>query len=144
MYRRILVPTDGSQCAERALEHAIALAEKFDSEIHVLNIVDVRMNSTGDYYSSMIGKMREIGEENTDKLLEKINEKGIEGEKEVVPGIPHTEINGYANEAEIDLIVMGTHGRTGLNRLLIGSTAEKVVRTSEVPVMTVSAGRNEE
>ncbi|EHK02150.1 UspA domain protein [Candidatus Haloredivivus sp. G17] len=56
-------------------------------------------------------------------------------------GIPHREINTYTEENSVDLIIMGTHGRTGLDRVLVGSNTEKIVRTSEVPVMTV--GRSE-
>lgn len=141
MYNKILVPTDGSEGAEVSVEHAIEIAEKFDAEIHVLYVVDVRAKTTGDVWANMLGRFEEIGENATDEISNKIKERGLNAVKEVTEGIPHQEINRYVGENDIDLVIMGTHGRSGLDRVLLGSTTEKVVRTSEVPVMTVE--RNE-
>ena len=137
MYEKILVPSDGSECSEKALEHAVKLAEKFESEIHLLYVVDVRMNTAGEYYSNLVGTMREQGEDRLKEKAEEISSKDVDVQTSVIEGIPHTEINDYSDEYDTDLIVMGTHGRTGLNRLLIGSVTEKIVRTSKVPVLTV-------
>lgn len=137
MYDNVLVPTDGSKGAEVAVEHAIEIAEKFGANVHVLYVVDVRVNTKGDVWANILGGLKEIGEKATQSISDQVIEQGLKPVKEVKEGVPHREINEYADDNDIDLIVMGTHGRTGLDRVLIGSTAEKVLRTSEVPVMTV-------
>lgn len=138
-YEKILVPTDGSEGAEKASEHAVEIAKKFDAEVHVLYVVDVRVNSAKDAISNLTGALRETGEEVTERLSEQVESHGLETARDVIEGIPHQEINSYVERNDVDLVVMGTHGRTGLDRLMLGSTAEKVVRTSDVPVMTVSS-----
>ncbi len=137
MYDRILVPTDGSKGAETAVDHALSLAEKYDAEIHVYYVVDVRAENTTDLWSNLVGEFEEIGENSTGEIKERAEKRGIEAVTEVEHGIPHREINAYAEENDIDMIVMGTHGRTGLDRMLLGSVTEKVVRNSNVPVLTV-------
>lgn len=141
MYDRILVPTDGSKGAEVAVKHAAEIGRKFDADIHVLYVVDVRASTAGDIWANMIGKFHEIGENATTEIAENLGKKGLNTVTEVTEGVPHREINNYAEEESVDLIVMGTHGRTGLDRVLVGSNTEKIVRTSEIPVMTV--GRSE-
>ncbi len=141
MYERILVPTDGSEGAEKAIEHALDLAEKYDAEIHAYYVVDVRAESTTDLWSNLVGEFEEVGEKATESIEERAEDRGIKAVTEVEHGIPHREIVSYSGENNIDLIVMGTHGRTGLDRMLLGSVTEKVVRNADVPVLTV--GREE-
>jgi len=136
MYDKILVPTDGSEGSEVALDHATRLARQYDSEIHLIYVADVRTQNTGDVMANFMGELEKIGEEAVMSMREELDEIDDVITK-VVKGIPHLEIIDYSDEEEIDLIVMGTHGRTGLDRILLGSVTEKVVRTSEVPVMTV-------
>lgn len=136
MYDKILVPTDGSEGSEVALEHAKSLAKNYDSEVHLIYVADVRTQNTGDIMANFIGELEKIGEKAVKSMLEELDEVDSVV-TEVIKGIPHREIIEYANEKNMDLIVMGTHGRTGLDRILLGSVTEKVVRTSEVPVMTV-------
>jgi nucleotide-binding universal stress UspA family protein len=136
MYDRILLPTDGSEGAEKAVEHALSLAEKYDAEILFLNVVDVRAQNTMDMWADVLGHMEESGKELTRDMVDRADENGVEADAEVVRGVPSREIVSRT-EDDVDLVVMGTHGRTGLDRILVGSVAEKVVRTSEVPVMTV-------
>lgn len=138
MYNDILVPTDGSEGAEKAAEHAVELAEKFDAELHFINIVDIRAASSGDMWVNVLGQLEEAGKDAVDELEEKTD---LDAHTEVLKGNPSSEIVSYAEENGVDLIVMGTQGRTGLDRILVGSTAEKVVRTSPVPVMTVRSER---
>lgn len=140
-YDKVLVPTDGSEGAEVAVDHAREIADKFDAEIHVIYVVDVRASTAGEIWQNMIGEFHKIGEKATSEIAETLTEQGLDTVAEVTEGIPHVEIRDYTNQEDIDLVVMGTHGRTGLDRVLVGSTAEKVVRTSEVPVLTV--GRSE-
>lgn len=137
IYDKILVPTDGSEGASVSVDHAIEIAEKFDAEVHILYVVDVRASTAGDVWANMVGRFHEIGEDSTSAIAERLRNHGIESVKKVLEGVPHQEINSYADGNGIDLIVMGTQGRTGLDRVLLGSTTEKVVRTSDVPVMTV-------
>lgn len=140
MYDKILLPTDGSEGAEVAVEDAINLAERYDAELHVLYVADVRVDTAAEAISNIMGQMEDIGEEATDSIRQEAEENGIDTVAEVSRGIPHMEINSYTEENGIDLVVMGTHGRSGLDRLLLGSVTEKIVRTSSVPVMTVRRG----
>lgn len=141
MYNKILLPTDGSEGSEAPLEHALSLAEKYDSELHVIFVADIRVDSSNDIWTNVLGQLEEVGDEATNEIVDKIKDSDVEVVKEVIRGIPHQEINSYAEKNDIDLITMGTHGRTGVDRILLGSVTEKIVRTSEVPVLTV--GREE-
>lgn len=138
MYDRILVPTDGSEPADRAFEQALNLAETYDAEIHVLNVVDVSAMAGEFDAMTLVNKLEESGERITETLRERAEAAGVERvETEVVEGVPHRTILDYAADHDVDLIVMGTHGRTGLDRFLLGSVTERIVRKAEMPVLTV-------
>lgn len=164
MYNAILYPTDGSEGANAALDHVQDLASTYDSEVHVLYAIDTTHEGfgmvgerSGDDGPGMSGEHHELdspgmvgGHFDPDKQHESFKEygeqvvaeteqqfEGIETVTAVESGDPYETILGYADEHGIDLIVMGTHGRTGADRYLIGSVTEKVVRTSDVPVFTV-------
>jgi nucleotide-binding universal stress UspA family protein len=140
MYDHILVPTDGSTGTDRAVEHALDLAEAYDADLHVLYVVNTSAYSTlpaDANWESIIDALEEEGKTATGEVAERAEASGIDVTVEVDDGVPHKRILGYADEHGIDLIVMGTHGKTGLDRLLLGSVTEKVVRSSEVPVLTV-------
>ncbi|MFB6203644.1 MAG: universal stress protein [Candidatus Nanohaloarchaea archaeon] len=139
MYERILLPTDGSEESRRAVPHARSLAEKYDAEVHVLYVVDLRVDTAGEYLDTIMGEIEEEGERATESVAGEFDE----AEEHVRRGIPHEAINEFVEEKEVDLIVMGSLGKSGLERVLLGSTAEKVIRTAEVPVMTVGPGREE-
>ncbi|MUW14214.1 universal stress protein [Halorubrum sp. CBA1125] len=141
MYDTILVPTDGSDGAEAAARHGLNLATAFDSQIHLLSVVDERSYSSAlaDLNPS-IGEQREVFEqqatEAVGRLEELFSDLSVTCHTAVEHGIPHEAIRSYIAEHDIDLVSMGTHGRTGLDRLLLGSVTERVVRTSDVPVLT--------
>ncbi len=137
MYERILVPTDGSSGTHRALEHAVDLAAEYDATVHALYVIDTRSSYHGVFFSPLHDAYREEGEEATQEVVARAEEAGVEAMAAVESGIPHDAILDYAAEHDIDLICMGTHGRTGIGRVLLGSTTEKVVRTADVPVLTV-------
>jgi len=144
MFRNLLLPTDGSQGVTRAMNCAVAIALKFNAKIHVLHVVEAALlifNSWdyGGLVNEKIGdKLREGGAQIVENTAGLIREAGIEDVEGIVrEGSPAEVILRYARENTIDLIVMGTHGRRGLNRLLLGSVAEEVVRRSEAPVLTV-------
>lgn len=138
-YDRILVPTDGSEAASDAVDEALELAESFDAEVHVLYVVDTRLTHTI-LGGEVVEKLEREGEEATGEIVERAEESGLETRREVIEGAPSEAILNYAEENGIDLIVMGTHGRTGLEKAVIGSVTEKVVRKSSTPVMTVRSG----
>jgi nucleotide-binding universal stress UspA family protein len=144
MYERILVPTDGSDPADGAVEHALDLASTYDAEIHVLYVVDIRSAGQGEWAldaEAVFEAGRGHGDAVVDEVADYVRSKDVSVTTAVRTGIPPEEIHDYVGEEACDLVVMGTHGRTGLDRYLLGSVTEKVVRQSDVPVLTVrSAG----
>ncbi|MFB6089858.1 MAG: universal stress protein [Halobellus sp.] len=142
MYERILVPTDGSDCAARAMDHAIDIADRYDAGLHVLSVVDSRDVSHGAPAISpqqVEQTLRERAESVVEDAADRAADAGVETTTAVEPGIPDDVIVDYATDHGCDLIVMGTHGRTGLERYLLGSITERTVRRSPVPVLTVRA-----
>ncbi len=137
MYDRILVPTDGSKGSTRAMRHALEIAERFGSEIHVLCVVEGDESSIG---GSGESTRRESAKQAIRKVVNVAAHQDVDPVTMVGYGKPHEQIVRYAEENDVGLVVMGTHGRTGLDRYLLGSVAERVVRTSDVPVLTVSLG----
>lgn len=118
----VLVPTDGSEGAEAATQHAIDLVTEVGGTLHALNVT-----SGG----------REEGSSPIDDVRDRGEAAGVEVVTATRSGRPHEVIAGYVAEAEIDIVVMGTHGRTGLRRYLLGSVTERTVRFSPVPVVSV-------
>lgn len=135
MYDKILLTTDGSESAEAAIEHASSLAEKYGSEIHVLYVSDVRSQMGDPSMEFVVDNLEEIGKKAVEEVAGELP-SGVETVTGVEPGIPHRKIIDYSEEENIDLICMATHGRSGLDRILIGSVTEKVTRKSKVPVLT--------
>lgn len=135
MFDTVLVPTDGSDCAQVAAGYAADLASRYDASVHVLSVVDSRTLENAPHYDRIRNECVEIAEETT----EDVAASGVSVERAVRTEVPHRAILRYVTEQDIDLVVMGTHGRTGVERYLIGSVTEKVVRLSDVPVLTVKA-----
>ncbi|WP_254547392.1 universal stress protein [Halomarina pelagica] len=133
MFTNVLVPTDGSPTAEAALVHAIDLASHADAVVHVVYVADVTVARGG----PMLDLLRQEGERITKEAASQVSAAGLSVTRAVVEGRPSAEILDYADDARIDLIVMGTRGRTGLDRLFMGSVAARVVRFAAVPVLTV-------
>ncbi len=139
MYERILVPTDGSEGARAAFEHALELAAAADAAVHVVHAVDPTLVPVEVGADGVFDALREAGEGLIAELQEHGEAAGASVETGVLTGPAYQAIHEYAEEQGIDLIVMGTHGRTGLNRWLLGSVTERVVRTAPAPVLTVRA-----
>lgn len=138
MYEEILVPTDGSPAADAAIEHAVDLADQYDARLHALYVVDGASYSSLEAGSEIVIEALEAeGEEATERVAKAAEEAGVEAVTTVTTGTAYRTIREYVEENDIDLTVMGTHGRQGLDRYLLGSVTERVVRTSEVPVLTV-------
>ncbi|SEP30766.1 Nucleotide-binding universal stress protein, UspA family [Halogranum amylolyticum] len=138
MYDRILVPTDGSETATRAVDHAVDLAATYGATLHVLSVVDPTRFSTVDVDpSSVLEAVEKSSRDAVEAVETTAADAGVAVETTVVRGAPARTITEYATDNDIDLVVMGTHGRTGLDRYLLGSVTERVVRTAPVPVLTV-------
>ena len=137
---RIVVPTDGSDASFEALPYALDLAERFDAEIEALSVVDERTTSTfynvGTALEDVVGGLRTTAETATDRIASEAAERGITASTTVVEGLPSRTICAHAAESGADVVVMASHGRTGLAHYLLGSVAERVVRNSAVPVFT--------
>lgn len=142
MFDRILVPTDGSEVAQSAAEMALELAKTHEATLHVLFVVDQprAVAGTGEGFSgidNLLDALEEEGHRATGEIVDQARENGVETTAAVRRGNPREDILTYASEQGIDLIVMGTRGRTGVQRALLGSVTEAVVRHSEMPVLTV-------
>jgi nucleotide-binding universal stress UspA family protein len=139
MYNRVLLPTDGSAEMAPVVDHAAALAARDDAAIHALYVVDAAGFASLPMETSWEGISELLYEEATAALneVERIVGERAAVERFVVEAKPHSAIVDHADADDCDLIVMGTHGRGGIDRLLLGSVAERVVRRSPVPVMTV-------
>jgi nucleotide-binding universal stress UspA family protein len=136
----ILVPTDGSACSEAATTHAVDLALSTDAALHVVHVVDagvLPMDGSG----AVFAELQRAGERALDSVVERAEHAGVSTIRaSVLSGTPYRAITDYADAEDVDLVVMGTHGRTGFDRYLLGSVAERVVRLSDRPVLTVDGG----
>lgn len=142
MFKTILFATDFSESSEHAFQYALSLARKFESRLVIIHVINEPVDLRGFYVPHIsFDKLEEEIEQGALKMMEKFCSTQVRDyanvETFVVPGIPYDEIIKKALEVEAGLIVVGTHGRTGLDHVLFGSNAEKVVRKSPVPVMTI-------
>jgi universal stress protein A len=144
MFNRILVPTDFSPPSDAALEYARILAAKFGSSLRILHVIDDPTASSdfvADGFAPSTENIRtgllEHARERLDHLLDLVDRSRHHAHADAVMGLPAAAIIDYAIATGAGLIVMGTHGRTGLAHLLMGSVAEQVVRSAPCPVLTV-------
>ncbi len=143
--RNILLPTDFSDCSAAAFEHASTFAVMYNARLHVLHVAktptSMTFDSDGFGLENVQTSHRSTHEDEVKRFVEKILPHQTKIIEVVRFGQPYKEIVDYALHEEIDLIVIATHGRTGLNHLMMGSVAEKVVRFSPVPVLTVKPSK---
>jgi nucleotide-binding universal stress UspA family protein len=141
--RRILVPTDFSKSSENALTYALALAEKFGAEVHLLHVVqDLALFIPEAVLPAPplvppVEQFAAAAREALEHAIRGRQQAGITIHPEVAEGVPYEEVLRFAKQRDVDLIVMGTHGHTGLAHVFLGSIAEKVVRRAPCPVLTV-------
>lgn len=137
MYDRILVPTDGSDAIQPAIDEAIAVAELTDGTIHALSVVDVEdLAIVPDTEVMAVEESLEAAAERAvGEVRSRAQAAGLAVRTTVRHGTPHAEILDYADEQNIDLIVMGKRGRSDIDRVLLGSVTESVVRNADVPVL---------
>tara|TARA_R110002095_G_scaffold214866_2_gene207727 strand:- start:115 stop:585 length:471 start_codon:yes stop_codon:yes gene_type:complete len=142
--KKILVPTDFSEFGEQALLYGCELAKKFNSQLHLLNVVQdaVAMfpepNMMGTSMNDLVADMQNLARKQLESMPDLPGTEDLQVVREVRVGPAFLEIVRYAKKSDIDLIVIGTHGRTGIKHMLLGSVAEKVVRKAPCPVLTVS------
>jgi nucleotide-binding universal stress UspA family protein len=144
MYKRILLPLDGSELAEQALPHALAQAERFQAELVLLTVFPPVEEAPG-MWSPAVKQARErarpLAREYLERVGARVGEHGIPVQVVTVEGRPAMEITRYAEENQVDLIVLSTRGESGLSRWLMGSVADRVARGAKVPVLLVRAAK---
>ena len=149
--RSILFPTDFSECGNYALAYATSLARTFGASIICLHVIEPMVPTVG--YSGMteplpIADISDQLEDSAERELPKIAEceecAGLEVEELIVHGEAASEIVRVAKDRKVDLIVVSSHGRTGLGRIIFGSTAEAVVRHASCPVLVVKPSQDEQ
>jgi len=138
-YRELLVPTDGSEAAARAVDWGITLADADDGRIHALYSVDTGRFAGGEL-ADVYDSLEATGQAALDAIREQAAEAEIDVTATIGTGPAARVIRSYGEDHEVDLIVMGTHGRSGVERYLIGSVTESVVRHASVPVCCVPIG----
>lgn len=146
-YSRVLVTTDGSENAEMAIPHGTAIAQRFESDVHVLNVVDLQaaagLFNAGGLEKEFVERLDAVGQDAVDDAVAKIEESAPE--LTIETAVERTTsyegaaagVREYVEGNDIDLIVMGSHGRSNLTRQLLGSVASTVLRTVDVPVLVV-------
>ena len=135
----ILVPTDFSAYADQSLDYAIELAKTLQARLALLHVIHLTPLALGDLgasgYVSYLQDTEIDAQQRMQAALDRVHREGLEGEAATVQGVPFQAIIDTARDKGVDLIVMGTHGRTGLTHVLMGSVAEKVVRLAPCPVL---------
>lgn len=144
MYEDILVPVDGSEGAIEILHHTAAQAEYWDATVHLLYVADTSRDSVTVVDASVVDALVTEGESIVEDAASTLRSHGVAYETDVVQGTPAPTIIEYAQRYQHDLVVLPTHGRTGLSRHFVGSVTEKVVRLSPTPVLTARMQPDEE
>jgi nucleotide-binding universal stress UspA family protein len=136
MFETVAIATDGSESVERAVSVALDLARRFDAEVHALYVVDATEvdASPEDLQSELRTALEESGKEALAAVRERSDREVVTHVRE---GRPAVEVCNYARENDVDVVVTGTRGRHGEHRFLLGSVAERVVRSCPVPVLSV-------
>jgi nucleotide-binding universal stress UspA family protein len=148
--KRILVPTDFSEPSEIALMYAKALAKNFHGVLHILHVIEEKTlfyakltSSTFSPLETIIAEVEKNIREHLDKVLSPAEKDEYQAQLTTLTGSPFVEIVRYAKNQDIDLIIMGTHGRGPIAHMLMGGVAEKVVRKAPCPVLTVRPREHE-
>ena len=144
--KTILVPTDFSEPAQKALDYSVELAEKLGAKVKVIHAFELPLvgfpDGTMTITAEMATRITVAAQRALDDIVAKYEGRDVELETSLVQGDPREAVAESAKKLGADLIVMGTHGRRGIARALIGSVAESVVRTSSIPVLTLREARD--
>lgn len=130
MFNKIMVPSDGSKYAEKAEDMAISLAEKLGSSVVAVHVIDEKLIYPFDI-------MEEEGNDILSKIHEKGSAKGVKVDEVLIFGNPRHDMKKIAEKSGADLLVIGSHGKSGLEKILMGSVAENAIKTVEIPVLLV-------
>lgn len=146
MYGKILVPLDGSQLAEKVLPHVAALGKSFGSELTLATVVEFSLGVTGAKLEAIPEALAETkAAQRAEAMLylmkvqKDLKEQGVNAAVVALDGDVASEIIAYAEQQKFDLIAMATHGRSGIDRFIMGSVAEKVLRGAIKPVLLIRA-----
>ena len=143
-----LVPVDFSEYSDYALDYALSLAPQLQARLTLLHILQPLIVGGADMGMGLpytyVQQLEEETNQSMQKCLDRVNAAGLKGEGMVVHGVPWQEIIDMAKNRHNDLIIMGTHGRTGIKHVLLGSVAEKVVRLAPCPVLVVRLPENQD
>jgi nucleotide-binding universal stress UspA family protein len=140
MYKRILLPLDGSKLAERALPHAIAQAQGSGARLVLLRVAETIPHAPGVTAADLERVRKQTiawAQEYLERITEQVQEQGVQVESAIIEGRPNIEITRFSEANSIDLIVLSSRGRSGFSRWLMGSVADRVVRGATVPVLLV-------
>ena len=140
MYDDILIPTDGSETVDETLRHALPIAVDNGSTVHALYVVDARITTVPDEESreKLTASLEAEGESAVATVAEAAADEGLETVREIRRGTPSKTILDYATENGVDLIVVGTHGKTAREKVTsLGSVSERVVDGASIPVLVV-------
>ena len=140
MYDDLLIPTDGSDAVDRALDHGLPLAVDHDATVHALYVVDRRVVTAGsaDLHDEVVADLETQGAEAVSAVADKVRTAGLDVETEVRQGTPDAVIVGYAEEAGVDVIVMSPEGKSPRERIRsLGSVSDRVADDATVPVFLI-------
>ena len=138
MYDQVVIPTDGSEFAERAAEHGFEIAERYGADVHVIYIIDTVTYGFEDAPRSIVGLLKKGGQNAVDALTADATDRHLPVTGEILRGVPEEELLNYADGVGADLLVMGTHGHSVDSDRSRGSTTARVVRRSKIPILAVS------
>jgi len=140
LYKKILIATDGSEYTKKAVDYGIDLANDTGAKLHAIYVIDttaygsIPMSAPMEYAYSLLKQEGDVAIKN---VADRAEAAGLEVEGIIAEGYPADEIINCAEKNSIDLIIMGTLGKGGLDRFLLGSVADKVIRNSKIPVLAV-------
>ncbi|EMA37352.1 universal stress protein [Halobiforma nitratireducens] len=136
---RIVVPTDGSDAADRAAESAVEIASRYDADVRTVYVVDATVYDLSDSPRSIVGLLTEGGENATEAVAKQVRERDLEVATSVRRGVPADELLEYASAVDADLIAMGTRGRAAgaQSDRLLGSTTARAISRSTIPVLAL-------
>ncbi len=139
MYDEILVPTDGSDASAAAVAQGVAVAERFGATVHFLYVVDVGVemsaSAVGDVADDLAETFEEVAGDALDAAEARAEEVDVPHDRTVLEGVPHEAIAEYAADHDVDLVIVGATGRSGLGERLLGSTTDRVAHSVDASVL---------
>ena len=145
MYDRVLIPTDGSDALPEALDHGLDLADRHDADVHAVYVVDQRryLGAPDDVAADLKETLTHEGESAIATIEERALGRELDVVSEIREGVPYKEVLTHAEENDADVIVIGTHGKTGRDRIAtLGSVTERVIKGADVPVFVVGVQKD--